>query len=253
MNGEKMVNILFYIEKLIDFEPVKISELLTFISSIILLFITWRSVSNAKKSNEITEEALKLQKQQFSENIKPILVMKFPEVIVEKKKFFDEKNVPEGVSEIFGDYRFKVENKSKNISYNVRAYVYLYSENEKWIKYKEDGFSESFIAFTSNGVDHLDNGEKLTNTIPYRYFKGRTKELYSDIYVLLSYEDKVGTHYEDGYKLRQKGLFYGESYELATFEPIRVDVEELKETVLSQKIFLEKLFDKNLGYYFVPK
>ena len=202
---------------------------------------------------KISEETLKLQRQQFNENIKPGLVMRFPEVIVEKKDFFDEKNVPQGVSEIFGDYRFKVENKSKNIAYNVRAYVYLYSENEKWIKYKEDGFSESFLAFTSNRIDHLDSGEKLTNTISYPYFKGHMKEFYSDIYVLVSYEDKIGAHYEDGYKLRQKGLIYGESYEIVTFEPIGVDVEKLKETVLSQKMFLEKLFDKNLDYYFVPK
>lgn len=162
--GEKVVN---FGEKVVAYEPVLISDLLAFTSSIILLIITWKSVSNAKKSNEITldslkisEETLRLQKQQFNENIKPVLVMYFPEVMTEKKSHFNENCVSENVSMLFGDYRFKVKNTSENIAYNVRTYVYLYAENEKWIEHKNNGHKDLPLIFTTNGSFHLNSNEK---------------------------------------------------------------------------------------------
>ncbi|QQD84554.1 hypothetical protein [Jeotgalicoccus sp. ATCC 8456] len=249
-----------FIEKIVTYEPVLISDLLAFISSIILLIITWKSVSNAKKSNEITldslkisEETLKLQKQQFNENIKPVLVMYFPDVMTEEKSHFNESWVAENVSMLFGDYRFSIKNTSKNIAYNVRVYLYLYAENETWMKHKDNGYKDLGLIFTTNGSYHLDSNEKLKNTIPYHYFKGKMKNFYTDIYIIVSYENKIGDVYEEGYVLRQMGHVYGESHVTVSFEPKSMEVVKLKETVLNQKEFLEKHFEKDLFYYFVPK
>lgn len=49
---------LSFIKKIIDLEPIAISDLLTFTTSIILLIITLKSVTNAKRSNEITEKRI---------------------------------------------------------------------------------------------------------------------------------------------------------------------------------------------------
>lgn len=247
-------------EKIVAFEPVLISDLLTFISSIILLIITWKSVSNAKKSNEITldslkisEETLRLQKQQFNENIKPVLVMYFPEIMTEKKSHFNENWVSENVSMLFGDYRFRVKNTSENIAYNVRTYIYLYAENEKWIEHKNNGHKDLPLIFTTNGSFHLDSNEKIKNTIPYHYFDKDMENFYNEIYILVYYENKIGDVYQEGYVLRQSGSVHGKSHVTISFEPRSTDIVKLKEIVLNQKEFLKEHFESDLFYYYVPK
>lgn len=262
-----MDNKLSFVEKVADFggkvvayEPVLISDLLAFISSIILLIITWKSVSNAKKSNEITldslkisEETLRLQRQQFNENIKPVLVMYFPEVMTEKKSLFNENWVSENVSMLFGDYRFKVKNTSENIAYNVRTYVYLYAENEKWIEHKNNGHKDIPLIFTTNGSFHLDSNEKIKNTIPYHYFNNDMENFYNEIYILVYYENKIGDVYQEGYVLRQSRSVFGKSHITINFESRSMDIVKLKEIVLNQKEFLKEHFENELSYYFVPK
>lgn len=249
-----------FISSLVSLEPVTFGELLSFSASFILLIITWKSVSNAKKSNEITLESLKisrqtldLQKQQFDESIKPVLVMYFPTVITDQKAQFNEKWVPENVSMLFGDYRFDVKNTSENIAYNVRVFVYLYSSNEKWMQHKDSGNKNLGVLFNPASSYHLDGNEKLKSSISYYYFKGRMEEFYTDIYILISYENKIGDVYEEGYVLRKNGGTYGNSHSTVTFEPRNMDVAKLKETVINQKKYLEEHFEEDLSYYFVPK
>ncbi|WP_102336575.1 hypothetical protein [Salimicrobium jeotgali] len=249
------------IQKIISFEPVSTAELLTFISSIILLIITWKSVSNAKKSNKITlksleisKETLELQKQQFNENIKPILVTHFPSVIIDELSYYKAKSIPDSVSKLLGDYRFHIKNTSKNIAYNVNIYTYLYLENKSWIKYNEENYQYNTLPpiSTNNSTFHLNSDEKLKNTIPYHYFKGAIQNFNPDIYILISYENKVGITYEEGYKLKKIGKVFGQSYTTKTFEPMNTDVPKLKKNILKQKNFLEKHLKKDLSYYFIP-
>lgn len=282
MNGDKMENIALFFGKYIDLEPIPISDLLTFASSIVLLIITWKSVVNASKSNEITsaslkvsektlnaqentlklqentlklqEDTLKLQAEQFYEDIKPIFIMDFPYVITEGVRNFEfyQNLFPPNTKRLNGDYTYIFRNVSNNIAYNVKVNLYLYADEESWMEYKGSFNRRLPLLSRSRSAYHLNTDEEIENTIPNHYFKKEMQKHYSDIYILISYKNKIGDIYEEGYLLTKTGQG-NENIHGLSFNQHKIDISELKQKLLSQKSFLEKEFEDDLFYYLVPE
>lgn len=253
-----MENFLSFIKKIIDLEPIAISDLLTFTTSIILLIITLKSVTNAKRSNEITLEALKtskealeLQKKEFNEAIKPTLVIDLPYGVIDGHERFDivERFGPGNAKKVYGDYHFNIENRSNNIAYNVNTYVYLYADNESWKEYKEY-FNPGFeVLFQHRNLSHLDSDKSLENSISTYYFKDEVKDFRPQVYILLSYENKVGDIYEEAYVLTDKRYSTTSIINTLNFTQEKISVSELKEKVSKQHTFFKKYFNIVLSNY----
>lgn len=116
---EPILEILKYF---IKFEPISFGELLTFLSSIILLVITWKSVSNAKEANLITKQSQQLQSEQFKLSIKPELIFDIPPI-----KYSDRENNKSIVNSLINpDHIYYIKNLSNNICYNISATTFIY-------------------------------------------------------------------------------------------------------------------------------
>ena len=247
-------------EKLITFNSISIGELLTFISSIILLIITWKSVSNAKNANKITEQSLKLQSDQFNFSMKPDLTFEIPPI----KYTEDDNNKLKIGRVIYPDHEFYVKNLSANICYNISVTTLIYMPDEGWEKYysflKNEFDKDKNIPNidSHNAIHslHTDNGLKCT--IPFYYlilniiaYDGTITS--PDLYVLIKYEDKTKNVYEEWFELRTIlstiGNFNGPDDLEIKFRPRQVDDVKTKMKLDKQKKKLKDDFP-NRGFYY---
>lgn len=242
-------------------EPISVGELLTVISSIILLIITWKSVSNAKKANEITEKSLQLQSNQFIYSIKPELTFDIPPI-----KYTEEENDKTKINRlIYPDHNFQVRNLSSNTCYNINVTTLIYMPNESWDKYYfflSNEFDKSKSRpniISNNDIYSLHSTNKLECTIPFYYlildiiaYDGTI--IPPNLFVFIKYEDKIKNFYEDCFELKSigstKGRFKGSDKLEIKFKPVRVDSVKIKEKLYKQKKKLEDDFpDKPKLFY----
>lgn len=244
-------------------EPVSIGELLTFTSSIILLIITWRSVTNAKKANEnaakanenalnanlITEQSQRLQRDQFHLSVKPDLIFKINPI-----KYTEEQNDKHKVNELLRpDHSFKIENLSSNICYDVSTTTVVYLSNEGWDKYfafTDEKYKSRHRLNTSNHeqLHSLHNENKLNCHIPFAFllldivsYDGTIPS--PQIYTFLKYSDKTKRVYEECFELNTVGSVTGrgnkpDDIEIL-FRAAQVDFETTKQKIYEQKDKLE--------------
>lgn len=249
-------------DRFILIEPISIGEALTFLSSIILLIITWKSVSNAKKANEITEQSLQLQSNQFNLSIKPDLIFEIPPI-----KYTEEENNKTRIgSFIRPDHNFYVKNLSPNICYNISVTTLIYMPDKGWDKYysflnNEFNKEKSRPNIISHNTIHsLHSTNELKCTIPFYYlilniiaYDGTITS--PDLYVFIKYEDKTRNSYEECFELKNIGRRIGKVNQPDELEidfiPIQIDKVETKKKVYKQKRKLEDDFPNNqkLFYY----
>lgn len=181
--------------KIIKFQPITLGELLTFISSIILLIITWKSVSNAKDANKLTESSMKiaqdsldLQINQFNYNISSDLIFYIDKVKFVPFKFDYENDMSE---RFYENHLFKIENASTNICYNISVKTCVYMEDKCWEDYydyvkkmivslnEKDEKLEKYYSKLENEVDF--SGSEPFNPMPTsrNYYKNRIHTLES--------------------------------------------------------------------------
>src|SRR5690625_776265 len=142
MRTKEVINIfttsLLYFISFIDFKSIPIGELLTFFSSVILLIITWKSVSSAKKANITTQKSLEIQEQQFYSSIKPNFIFNIPNSnsinFEEIKPYlgFDKSN-----KEVNS---FSIENPKENIANNIKVNTYTYIDRDWYVNTKLNKF-----------------------------------------------------------------------------------------------------------------
>ncbi|ASN06342.1 hypothetical protein [Virgibacillus necropolis] len=246
----------------ITIEPVSLGELLTILSSIILLVITWKSVSNAKKANAITKQSQQLQSEQFKLSIKPDLIFDIPSI-----KYTQIDNNKSKVNIIINpDHTYYIKNLSNNICYNISVTTFIYLPDDGWNKYysflnNEFGKEKArpnIVSYSKTYALHTTNN--LECTIPFYYlvlniiaYDGTINS--PELYVFLQYEDKTNKIYEDCFQLVQTGKHIGrfdepDDIELH-FSPVLSENEEIKTKLYEQKNKLESDFpDKpELHYY----
>ena len=247
-------------EKLITFNSISIGELLTFISSIILLIITWKSVSNAKNANKITEQSLALQSDQFNFSIKPDLIFEIPPI-----KYTEDDNNKLNIGRvIYPDHVFHVKNVSPNICYNVSVTTLIYMPDEGWEKYysflkNEFDKNKNIPNIGShNDIYSLNDKQGIECTIPFYYlilniiaYDGTIPS--PDLYVFIKYEDKTKNVYEEWFELRiigsTIGKFNGPDDLEIKFRPRQVDGMKTKIKLDEQKKKLKNDFP-NQGFYY---
>lgn len=251
-------------------EPVSIGELMTFTSSIILLIITWKSVTNAKKANEnakqanknaaianenalnanlITEQSQHLQRDQFHLSIKPDLIFKLNPI-----KYTDEQNDKHKINELLRpDDAFKIENVSSNICYDISATTVVYLPNEGWDKYFAFTDEKYKPRHRPNTAIHkqlhsLHNGNELNCHIPFAFlllnivsYDGTIPS--PRIYTFLKYSDKTKKVYEECFRLDKVHSVIGRRDKPDDIELLlhatQVDFEATKQKVYEQKDKLE--------------
>lgn len=256
--------------EIISMEPVSIGELMTFTSSIILLIITWKSVTNAKRANEnakqanvnaakanenalnanlITEQSQRLQRDQFHVSIKPDLIFKINPI-----KYNDEQNDKHKINELLGgDHSFEIKNISSNICYDVSTTTVVYLPNEGWDKYFAftDGRNRPRHRPTTaihEQMHSLNNETKLNCHIPFTFlllnivsYDGTIPS--PEVYTFLKYKDKTKKVYEECFKLNTMGSVIGRRNKLNDieihFRAAQVDFEAIKRKVYEQKDKLE--------------
>ena|SRR5690625_2548699 len=243
-------------------EPISIGELLTVISSIILLLITWKSVSNAKKANEITEQSLQLQSNQFNYSIKPELTFEIPPI-----KYTEEENDKTKIRSLFyPDHIFQVRNLSSNTCYNISVTTLIYMQDKNWDKYysflcnefNKEKSRPNIISY--NDIYSLHTTNKLECTIPFYYltldiiaYDGTINS--PDLFVFIKYEDKIKNPYEECFELKSTGStigrFNGPDEMEIKFRPVQVDSVKIKDKLYKQKRKLEDDFsDKQKLFYY---
>lgn len=251
-----------FLNNFIIIKPVTIGELLTFLSSLILLIITWRSVTNAKQANEITKKALNLQSEQFELSIKPDLTFDIPPI-----KYTEYENNKKLINVLIKpDHIYYIKNLSKNIAYDVSITTYIYLPNSEWDKYylflkqefDKDKARPNLV--THNTIYSLDDTGSLKATIPHYYLKFNIISYDGTIdnpilYIRLTYKVKTGKIYEDYFELRETGHVLGrfdkpDDLELH-FHPRTITKEKLKNNLFMQKEKLETdLPEKGKLYYY---
>lgn len=254
--------ILELLNYLIKFEPISLGELLTILSSIILLVITWKSVSNAKKANIITEQSQQLQSEQFKLSIKPELIFDIPPI-----KYNEIENKKSKVNSLIKpDHTYYIKNLSNNICYNISVTTFIYLPDEGWNKYysflhNEFGKEKARPNIVSYWETHaLHTTNKLECTIPF-YFLNFNVIAYDgtinspELYVFLKYEDKTNNIYEECFELKKVGKVFGkfnapDDIEIH-FSPILREKEEIRTKLYEQKEKLESDFpDKQEVFYY---
>lgn len=246
----------------IKIEPISLGELLTFLSSIILLVITWKSVSNAKKANAITKQSQQLQSHQFKLSIKPDLIFDIPPI----KYNQSENNKSKVNSLIKPDHNYYIKNLSSNICYNIGVRTFIYLPDEGWNKYysflnREFGLEKVRPNIVSYSETHaLHNTNSIECAIPSYYFNlniiaydGTINS--PQVYVFLKFQDKTNNVYEDCFEFKETGKVLGkfngpDDIELH-FSPVLREKEEIRTKLYEQKKKLESDFsDKpDLFYY----
>lgn len=246
-------NVIQFLNIFINFEPISIGELLTFLSTLILLLITWKSVVNVKIANEITKNSQKLQSDQFELSIKPDLTFNIPPIEYTEK----ENNKREIRSLIKPDHIFQVRNLSDNVAYDLSITTFIYLTNEGWDSYylfleKEFGANKARPNIVShNEVYSLDNQNHLKTTIPHYYLKFNILAYdgtidHPSIYVFLKYKGKTNQSYEECFELKQRGAVRGkfnspDEIDLH-FHPTLQKKEDIKVALLTQRKKLESDF-----------
>jgi len=249
--------------EIISMESVSIGELMTFTSSIILLIITWKSVTNAKKANEnakkanenalnanlITEQSQRLQRDQFHLSIKPDLIFKINPI-----KYTDEQNDKHKINEILSpDHSFVIENVSSNICYDVSTTTVVYLPNEGWDKYFAFTDGRNRPRHRPNTAIHkqlhsLHNENELNCHIPFAFlllnivsYDGTIPS--PQIYTFLKYRDKTKKGYEECFELNTVHSVIGRRNKPndieILFRATQVDFETTKQKVYEQKDKLE--------------
>lgn len=246
----------------IKFEPISLGELLTFLSSIILLVITWKSVSNAKEANLITKQSQQLQSEQFKLSIKPELIFDIPPI-----KYNDRENNKLKVNSLIKpDHIYYIKNLSNNTCYNIRATTFIYLPDDSWNKYYSflnNGLGKeksrpNIVSYRETHALHTTN--KLECTIPF-YFLNFEVIAYDGtinsprLYVFLKYEDKSNNTYEECFELKQIGKVSGKFNEPDDIElhftPILRENDEIRIKLYEQKEKLELDFpDKEEVFYY---
>nr|WP_015085271.1 hypothetical protein [Planococcus citreus]AFX82607.1 hypothetical protein [Planococcus citreus] len=240
-------------------EPVSIGELLTFTSSIILLIITWKSVSNAKKANEnahkaniITEQSQDLQREQFHLGIKPDLIFKISPI-----KYTSEQNDKHRINEILNpDHPFEIENISSNTCYEVSTTTVVYLPNGGWDKFLAFRAEKYKPRYRPNTAIHqrlhaLHSENKLDCHIPFAFlilnivsYDGTIPQ--PQIFTFLKYRDKTNKLYEECFRLDEAHSVIGrkdrpDDIEIL-FRATQVDFETTKQKVYEQKEKLDNEF-----------
>lgn len=254
-------NALELLNYIIKIEPISIGELLTSVSSIILLVITWKSVSNAKEANAITKQTQQLQSEQFKLSIKPDLIFELPPIKYTQK----ENNKLKVNSLIKPDHNYYIKNLSNNICYNISVTTFIYLPNEGWNKFysflnNELGREKARPNIVSFGKTYsLHTTNNLECTIPFYFFNlkiiGDDGTINSpQLYAVLKYEDKTNNVYEDCFELRQTGKVLGKfdgpnDIELH-FSPVLREKEEIRTKLYKQKEKLESDFPGKSGVHY---
>ncbi|ADC52368.1 hypothetical protein BpOF4_21864 (plasmid) [Alkalihalophilus pseudofirmus OF4] len=248
---------------IVKMEPITIGELLTFLSSIILLLITWKSVSNAKKANEnaakanhITEQSQLLQRDQFHLSIKPDLIFSIPPI-----KYTEEENDKDKVFQlIWPDHSYAIENVSSNICYNITVTTIVYMPNDGWEKYYAfPSRKHRPNTVNSESLHSLYTVNQLDCSIPFVFstlniisYDGTVPQ--PEIYTFIRYEDKTQKVYEECFNLKSRGKVFGrrnkpDDIEIH-FDAKKVDLERTKKKVDEQKNKLNNDFpDKHRLFY----
>lgn len=258
------MEVLEIISQVLTMEPISIGELLTFTSSIILLIITWKSVSNAKKANEnaakandITEQSQLLQRDQFHLSIKPELIFKIQPI-----KYTEEENDKYKTSQLFNpDHSFQIENVSSNICYDITATTFVYMSVEGWDKYYAFlNKKHSPNTAISEDLHSLYSENELNCRIPFAFtalniisYDGTIPS--PEIYTFLKYQDKTKNFYEECFRFNTVHSVLGrrnkpDDIEIH-FRATQVDLDTTKQKVYEQKKKLDNDFpnEQKLFYF----
>lgn len=250
---------------LIKFEPVTIGEIFPFFTSIILLIITWRSLSNAKKGNEITKnsmqlakQALDLQNKQFIYSLKPDIIFNIPSKIINQSAY-DIDNIKD-FEAIF--QKFFIRNSSPNICYDISVKAFVYMDNTNWDKYYEITHNNlkntnhilSLSALVSSDILHsLDNTRNFELTIPpfYHYLHTKPFDFFPCLYIKINYKDKVGNFYEEHFTFDRVMETIEESVYVIDFEPRIISAKKVKKDLFNQEKFLNNKYGSSgFNYYY---
>lgn len=249
-------------DKFILFEPILIGELLTVISTFILLIITWRSVSNAKIANQITKESMEIQKEQFKYSIKPNLIFEIPPIEYTE----NENNKMNTKDLIFPDHIFHIRNITTNICYNINVTTFVYLPDVGWDSYYKfiqevlGGKKRRPNIVTRNDTHSLYNDNIITGSIPF-YFTNLNITSYDGtipspvLYVFLTYEDSISNIYNECFKLQQTHSVQGKFNEpdeiKLIFKPQKTSWSLARDKLYEQKTKLESEFPNlsKLFYY----